>query len=118
MQHATLPPALHFLAPETLRAIGDHLAALARSCTVRAALLEEREAMWRRVAAENAARPAPDTPYHRKIARREYLASRNIEIMRLAGRGWSNAEIAAKVALSAGRISQIIQRHLKGGKHA
>jgi hypothetical protein len=110
-----LPRALFFLPAPSLRDMGEYLAGLARACNARAAEIDARAEMHRRVAAELAARPDPDTPYFRKMARRRARAARDIEIMRLAGKGWRNREIAAKVrpAVTPGRISQIIQRRLR-----
>ncbi len=41
------------------------------------------------------------------------LQQRDIEIMRLASRGWSNDRISARLGITAGHVSRIIQRQLK-----
>ena len=47
-----------------------------------------------------------------KTAKRK---ARDIEILRLASRGWSNAEISDRVGLAPGSISRIVQRSLRAG---
>ncbi len=54
-----------------------------------------------------------DDPYSQKMRRREIRRARDIEIMRLAARGWPNDRIARKLALSPSQVSRIVQRLLK-----
>lgn len=49
---------------------------------------------------------------HQKDMAAQKKARRNREILRLAARGLSNSEIAARVGLSQGWVSRIIQRSL------
>jgi DNA-binding NarL/FixJ family response regulator len=61
-----------------------------------------------------AALPAyPDTPSGHAARRAAERKQRAIEIMRLAGRGWSNQRIGGRVGLSEGQVSRIVQQQLK-----
>ena len=76
--------------------------------------LDEEARQWRAARAANAAVPPyPDTPNGRRARRDAERKARAIEIMRLAGRGWSSERIGRRFAISAGRVSQIIQQQLK-----
>jgi len=46
-------------------------------------------------------------------ARRPAKTERDIEIMRLARRGWSNTEIAARLELHPNTVSRVIRRELR-----
>lgn len=63
----------------------------------------ERARYAERIEAMKAARPRPRVP-------------RNIEIMRLARRGYSNSDIGKRVGLSAGQVSRIIRNELRIGR--
>ena len=71
-----------------------------------------------RVARENArvlaALPAyPDTPSGRRMRRAAEMKARNIELMRLAARGWSNDRLGRRFGISEGQVSRIVQGQLR-----
>jgi DNA-binding NarL/FixJ family response regulator len=57
--------------------------------------------------------PWPDTPNGRRAQRIAERDKRDMEIMRLARRGWSNAMIGRRMELSAPQISRIVQKALR-----
>jgi hypothetical protein len=51
--------------------------------------------------------------HHDRSRPRRVARQRDLEIMRLAGRGWTNAQLSAKFKLSESGVSRVIRRMLK-----
>jgi DNA-binding NarL/FixJ family response regulator len=126
---------LHALDPAALRKIANYLAKVAAQCRRRAQMLETRSKTLARkrapfaeglgelaadVGADEAARRYGVILSTAQLALRIHLKDkralarreRDLQVMRLAGRGWSNSEIAQGTKLHPVTVSRIISRQL------
>lgn len=110
--------------PPALRAVAAWFRRHADAADARAAMLErdakrlrQAKATLARVADARGALPLELlTPDERRARRRSERRLRNQEIMRAAGRGWTNAEIAARMNLHPSSVSRIVQAALRANR--
>lgn len=57
--------------------------------------------------------PSPATPHGRALLTAEAKRRRDLEVMRLAARGWQNPMIARRLGLHPSTVSKIVQRQLR-----
>jgi DNA-binding NarL/FixJ family response regulator len=129
------------LEPDALRAVAHFLVLQAATLKRRARELEHRHQSYQATRKALAAQPFAEglgaaaveigaaaaaarygvarstAELHRRMHAREQkilsIKKRNLEIMRLAGRGWPNERIARRVGLHAASVSRIVQAELR-----